>query len=150
ERQPDRARAQGGGVSVTRAAGADPGAVEQAGVEPASLPSPTAAARVRVRPRELMSTARSCLEPRVVWINPAWLSVLAATVLAIMGLLAIRVTEDPEQWRYFTRQATFLGAGLFACGVTAAIRPTWWRHWSYPMAIASVALLVFVLIPFLP
>jgi cell division protein FtsW (lipid II flippase) len=64
--------------------------------------------------------------------------------------MAIHLTEDPENPRFFLRQLLFLIIAVVAAGAMALPHPRVWRFLSYPMAIGVIGLLIFLLIPFVP
>ncbi|MFG0330141.1 MAG: FtsW/RodA/SpoVE family cell cycle protein [Phycisphaerales bacterium] len=100
--------------------------------------------------RTLNETAPPSVVPRILWWNAAWFSVLAAIALGLLGVAAIHITEDPETGGLWVRQLVFLGAGVVACLLMAIPKARTWRYLSYPIAIGVIALLIFVLIPFVP
>jgi len=79
-------------------------------------------------------------------LTPAWLAVAAALILSILGVVSIATTEPALA----SRQAIFLAVGLAAAALATLVPPQGLRALSWPLLAASVALLVFVLLPFVP
>ncbi len=78
--------------------------------------------------------------------TPAWLCVGAALFLSLVGISAIGTTR-PE---LATRQAVFLAVGLAAAALVTVVPPRSMRVLCWAVLAVSVALLVFVLLPFVP
>jgi cell division protein FtsW (lipid II flippase) len=78
--------------------------------------------------------------------TPAWFCVAAAAFLSIIGITAIGTTR-PE---LASRQGLFLVVGLTAAAVTTLVPPRALRNLSWVFLAIAVALLVFVLLPFVP
>jgi cell division protein FtsW (lipid II flippase) len=95
---------------------------------------------------DLHSNTRALHRPRIAWLNVGWLCVSAALALNVLGIIAIATTEAG----YATRQIAFLCLGMIAAAVVAAPHYHWLRRFSMPLLIVVLALLVFVLIPFVP
>jgi cell division protein FtsW (lipid II flippase) len=83
---------------------------------------------------------------RWLWWTPAWLSVAAGAILSLIGVAAIGTTR-PE---FATRQAWFLLIGVAAALLVAAPHYRWFRRAMIGLILVSAALLVFVLVPFVP
>ena len=78
--------------------------------------------------------------------TPAWLCVGAALFLSLVGISAIGTTR-PE---LASRQAVFLVVGLAAAALVTVVPPRSMRVLCWAVLAVSVALLVFVLLPFVP
>jgi len=78
--------------------------------------------------------------------TPAWLCVGAALFLSLVGISAIGTTR-PE---LATRHAVFLVVGLAAAALVTVVPPRSMRVLCWAVLAVSVALLVFVLLPFVP
>lgn len=78
--------------------------------------------------------------------TPAWGAVAAAGFLSVIGILSIATTR-PE---LAERQTAFLLVGLFAAGTMLFVPPRALRIVSWFTLAISIALLVFVLLPFVP
>jgi len=78
--------------------------------------------------------------------TPAWLCVAAAVFLSLIGIAAIGTTR-PE---LASRQAVFLLVGVVAAAITTLAPPRALRNLSWVFLAIAVALLVFVLLPFVP
>lgn len=113
-------------------------------------PGRTWAKQYGLTPDTLNTAAPPTLIPRILWWNPAWLSVAAAVILSLIGISAIRITEDPQTGGTWLRQLIFLAVGLAAGTGCAFFSPRTWRYLAYPSMIAAIVLLVFVLLPFVP
>lgn len=79
-------------------------------------------------------------------VTPAWLCVAGAGFLTLLGVSAIGITR-PE---LASRQFMFLGVGLAASLVVVAVPPRVLRSLSWLLLLVALALLVFVLLPFVP
>ena len=90
------------------------------------------------------TSARTRLGLRIA--TPAWLCVGAAAVLSAVGISAIGLTR-PE---LAARQTVFLSVGVVAAAMVALVPPRALRTLSWVTLAVSVALLVFVLLPFVP
>lgn len=101
-------------------------------------------------PRELRSAAPASVVPRILWKNPAWLSLIAAIALSIMGVLSISTTDPSGHSPFASRQLMFVVVGLVAAAVAAVPNPRFWRAMSLPLGLLSIFLLIFVLLPFIP
>jgi cell division protein FtsW (lipid II flippase) len=86
--------------------------------------------------------------------NAAWLTVLASLALSIVGLYAIDLAEarTPADSPSGTtlRQGVFLGVGLAAMAFAVVPHYRLLRFIAWPAYAACVALLVFLLVPFVP
>jgi cell division protein FtsW (lipid II flippase) len=78
--------------------------------------------------------------------TPAWFCVAAAVFLSLIGITAIGTTR-PE---LAGRQGIFLVIGLVAAAITTLVPPRALRNLSWIFLAIAVALLVFVLLPFVP
>lgn len=90
--------------------------------------------------------ARRTWRDRIDWATPAWLCVIAALGLTLIGLAAIGTTK-PE---LVPKQAVLLCVGLLAAGLA-----TWPSHrvlqwFSWPLLIGVIGLLIFLLLPGVP
>ncbi|MDY7109506.1 MAG: FtsW/RodA/SpoVE family cell cycle protein [Planctomycetota bacterium] len=95
---------------------------------------------------DLHINVRPLHQCRIAWLNPGWLCVGAALALNALGIITIATTEPG----YATRQIAHLCLAMIAAAVVAAPHYHWLRRFSMPLLIVVVALLVFVLIPFVP
>ncbi len=100
---------------------------------------------------------RADVQAPINWTTPAWLAVFSALALAGLGLYAVSLSAglDGRSGRLdtgglLTKQAVFIGLGVVACGVAAVPHYRLFRRLTVPLALVSVGLLVFVLIPFVP
>ena len=78
--------------------------------------------------------------------TPAWFAVAAALYLSILGIVSIGTTEPALA----TRQAIFLAVGIAAAALATVVPPQGLRAASWFLLALSLALLVFVLLPFVP
>ena len=91
-------------------------------------------------------SARSIHPRNTSWLNAGWMVLIASIALSILGIVTIQTTQPS----YATRQFVHLLIGVvFAIGVAV---PDYRRlqRFTWPIAIISIILLVFVLIPFVP
>ncbi len=89
--------------------------------------------------------------------NAAWLCVLAGLALTLLGIYAIDVGANPAPESgvisggpLVTRQAMYLCVGLFACAIAAVPHFRLVRALAWVMLAVVIALLVFLLLPFVP
>lgn len=106
--------------------------------------SPGPAARTGQRPEA--RRARSLLAPRWNLLTPAWIVVLAAGAMSAVGIGAISTT-DPARAQ---RQALYLAVAMIAGSAMALLPERWLRRAAWPALIASIAMLVFVMLPGVP
>ncbi|MGA1223583.1 MAG: FtsW/RodA/SpoVE family cell cycle protein [Phycisphaerales bacterium] len=78
--------------------------------------------------------------------TPAWLCVIAAALLSLVGIAAIGTTR-PE---LASKQLVFLAVGVAAAACAAVVPPRMLRNLSWVFLLLAVAALVFVLLPFVP
>lgn len=116
-----------------------------------SLPPRTASARPTQLHaiRDLNRDVRAGSTPHIVWLNPGWLMLLAAVALTVLGIYAISLTGglEPGLNHYARRQLIFLGLALLVCGVVAVPHYRWLSELITPIAVVTLGLLVFVLLP---
>jgi cell division protein FtsW (lipid II flippase) len=98
--------------------------------------------------------ARSVSQPRILAVNVGWVVVLASLALTLIGVYCIDLASGLEGASGLSgtakRQAVFVLIGLGAAAAVAI--PNYRRlvHWVWPLAVLTVGLLVFLLIPFVP
>jgi len=97
------------------------------------------AAGLRVNTRELH-------QPRVMFSNVGWICVIAAFCLSIIGIAAIATTEGS----YAIRQVFHLCLAVIGAMVMALPHYRWMQRLAIPLMLLALALLVFVLIPWVP
>ncbi|HJO15460.1 MAG TPA: FtsW/RodA/SpoVE family cell cycle protein, partial [Phycisphaerales bacterium] len=90
--------------------------------------------------------ARRTWRHRLNWATPAWLCVMAAIGLSIIGLLAIGTTR-PE---LVPKQVVLLGMGIVAAGLVTLPSHRLLQWISWPMLGVVALLLVFLLVPGVP
>ena len=78
--------------------------------------------------------------------SPVWLAVLAAVALSVLGSVSIATTEPALA----SRQAIFLCVGLACAALVALVPARALQMASWFVLAIAVALLVFVLLPFVP
>ena len=81
-----------------------------------------------------------------VWMHWAWLPAAAALGLSGLGIAAIGTTEPALA----NRQFGFLVVGLLVAAFVGAQHWRWMRRWAWVLFAVNVAMLVFLLIPFVP
>jgi hypothetical protein len=97
-------------------------------------------------PAELFAGTDRRGRVRVRWATPAWLAVVGAMLLSAIGIASIALTR-PE---LAARQGAFLAIGIAAASLTTFFSPRSLRISCWVVLAISVALLVFVLLPFVP
>ena len=105
--------------------------------------------------RRVHDEATARVESRLALWNPAWIVVASSVALAALGVYAIDLAtgmsaEGGPLTALAKRQVMFAGVGLAAAAVCAAVHTRRLRWWLPAIAGAAAALLVFVLIPFVP
>lgn len=90
--------------------------------------------------------ARRTWRHRLNWATPAWLCVMAAIGLSIIGLLAIGTTR-PE---LVPKQVVLLGMGIVAAGLVTLPSHRLLKWISWPMLGVVTLLLIFLLVPGVP
>lgn len=96
--------------------------------------------------RGLHEQARELHIGGIRWWNIGWLCVIAALLLNVVGIMAIATTEPG----FARKQAMFVPLGLLACTIAAIPDYRRFRRWVPLLCVVTIALLVFVLIPFVP
>lgn len=90
---------------------------------------------------------------RIAWRNPGWLVSASSLLLTVIGLHAITISSGLEHVAissYAKKQLIFALAGIIAAGVVMIPHYRWAARLAWPASALTVALLVFVLIPFVP
>ncbi|MBZ0173360.1 MAG: FtsW/RodA/SpoVE family cell cycle protein, partial [Phycisphaerales bacterium] len=88
--------------------------------------------------------------------NPAWLCVVAALALSLLGVYAIDLAEtasplvEGQLAAVAWKQVVFIVIGLIAAVLTALPHYRWLSWVSLPALVACIGLLVFLLVPFVP
>lgn len=95
---------------------------------------------------ELRASARPIHRTGVAWVNMGWLVVVVAIMLTLIGVAAIDTTLPGSALRQFAH----LVVGIVFAMLIAIPDYRRLRRFTWPLAILSVLLLVFVLIPFVP
>jgi rod shape determining protein RodA len=106
---------------------------------------------LRITPAGLRWQSRALHRPSLQIWSVGWLSVCAALALSILGIAAIgTTTPDAGQPDFAVRHAAHLVVGWIGAATVAWVNYRRLQRWSYPLMILTVALLLFVLIPFVP
>jgi len=95
---------------------------------------------------DLHTHARNIHRPRIAWLNPAWITVLAAIGLSVLGVASISTVEPGLA----SRQIAFLCVALLASAMAAFVHYRWLQRLSVPIMVIVLGLLIFVLIPVVP
>lgn len=86
--------------------------------------------------------------------NFGWLSFAAALALTLLGVYAIDIATKSDGATGLSptahRQLLFVGVGVFAAGVACVPHYRWFGLLRWPLIIATLAFLVFLLIPAVP
>ena len=98
-----------------------------------------ASAPIHGKPRELHL-------PRIDLLNAGWLVVGAAVALSIVGIVTMQ-SAAPQQ---AARQVAHLCIGIVAAALVTLPHPHWIRRSSPVAVIAIIAMLIFLLLPFVP
>ena len=102
--------------------------------------------RERFTARGLHESARDLQAGRIRWGTVGWIVVLAALALNVIGIVAIATTEPG----FARKQALFLPLGLIVAAFIAVPDYRRLRPLVPGLSVLVLALLVFVLIPFVP
>ncbi|MCW5883129.1 MAG: FtsW/RodA/SpoVE family cell cycle protein, partial [Anaerolineae bacterium] len=82
--------------------------------------------------------------------HPDWLLAVAVAALTLFGLIMIYSTTypwvDDDPTRFLERQGMYAVAGVVLMLVMMRVRYQFWRRWSVPLMLSTLALLFFVLI----
>jgi rod shape determining protein RodA len=97
-------------------------------------------------PAALRTQAKALHKPKVQLANPGWLCAAAALALSVVGILAIHTT-GPD---HALKQIAHLCVAIVGAAVVALPHYRWVERFSVPLMILVLAMLVFVLIPFVP
>ncbi len=102
--------------------------------------------------RTAPARARAITRPRLVMMrNVGWLCVLAASLLSVLGVVAIgTVPPAPGEPNLALYHIAHLVVGLLAAAAVAVPHYRFAQQASYPLLAVVVGLLIFVLIPWLP
>ena len=97
--------------------------------------------------------ARAVTRSSIVWWQPGWLVMLSTIMLCLVGVYCINITSGlgTGEWtRTALRQGIFAVIGII--GAALVVVPHYRRmiHFSWPLAALMIALLIFLLIPFIP
>lgn len=106
--------------------------------------------RGRHQHRSTPTPARAVGGAATVVRNVGWICVGAAGLLSLIGLIAIDGVPRAGGPDYALRQLVHLGLGLSAAVIVVLPHYRWTQRVSYPLLALVVALLVFVLIPWVP
>ncbi|MHC4219233.1 MAG: FtsW/RodA/SpoVE family cell cycle protein, partial [Planctomycetota bacterium] len=97
------------------------------------------------------SRARSVPQQRLVMMrNAGWVCVGAAGLLSLFGAMAIGTVDRSGQPDYAVRHMVHLGVALAAGMAVVGPHYRWAQRVAYPLLALVVAMLVFVLIPWVP
>ena len=94
----------------------------------------------------LRTKTRALHRPAVSILNVGWVCVGAAAVLSCVGFVTIATTEPA----YAMKHLVHVFVGLIAAATVAIPHYRWAMRFSYPLLLLVVAMLVFVLIPWVP
>jgi rod shape determining protein RodA len=97
-------------------------------------------------PSGLRTQAKALHKPKVQLVNPGWLCIGAALALSVLGILAIETTGPSHA----LKQIVHLCVAAVAAAAVAVPHHRWLQRLSMPLMIIVLALLVFVLVPFVP
>lgn len=82
--------------------------------------------------------------------TPAWLSLIAAIALSVIGLLAIQTAETDSGTRYAADQSVWLVVALAAMFACFLVSPRTIVAIATPAFVVSILLLVLLILPFAP
>ena len=90
------------------------------------------------------------------WVSPAWLSVVAAGGLSVLGIYGINLASWPDAAAPATlseqtvKQFVFLGVGVLAAAAIIVPHPRWLSIAAWSLSTIAMALLVLLLLPGVP
>ncbi|MFI4883065.1 MAG: FtsW/RodA/SpoVE family cell cycle protein [Phycisphaerales bacterium JB064] len=86
--------------------------------------------------------------------NFGWLCFTAALTLSLLGVYAIDIATRGEAASGLSptaqRQVMFIGAGVLVAGIVCMPHYRWFGLLRWPMAVVTIGLLIFLLLPFVP
>ncbi|MHC5002956.1 MAG: FtsW/RodA/SpoVE family cell cycle protein [Planctomycetota bacterium] len=113
----------------------------------ALAPSGSAIAPGGYSATDLHDRSRPLHQPRILLRNAGWVCVLAAAALSLLGAVTIAGTTEPA---LALKHLKFAAVGLLAAAVVALPHYRRVRDLSYLLMFVVLAMLVFVLIPWVP
>lgn len=115
--------------------------------------SSSIASRVQWDDARIHSTSPAAQRPQVVLRHAGWISVASAMALVCLGVLSINLTSGVSAegvGGFAVRQLMFVPIGLLAAAITAAPHYKFIGRMTPVLVVASLAMLLVVLIPFIP
>ncbi|MFG0258545.1 MAG: FtsW/RodA/SpoVE family cell cycle protein [Phycisphaerales bacterium JB043] len=107
----------------------------------------------RITPREYYTPRGSTRAGTIRWAHAGWITLASSIILSLVGVYAIDLTAGVSATGlgyHAKRQLIFLGVGILACCVATIPSAKLLRQLAPLLVIGSGALLVFVLVPFVP
>jgi cell division protein FtsW (lipid II flippase) len=111
----------------------------------------------KTRERKLDESARAEAAPKLQWATYGWVVVGASLALCALGLYGISLSGGLSGMSgplvissLMIRQIAYAGLGLFVAAAVVCVHYRWYAYFSWAMAAATVVLLIFLLIPFVP
>lgn len=137
--------------NAKRAPGANPQPAPQ--LQPQPHPQTTSHAK-----RTLDPNAKVKPISRIAWLNPAWLVIASAVALSFIGITTINLATggaDATGARFglsplALRQLVFLAVGIIAATIAVIPHPRRIQSLTWLIGALTIALLIFVLLPFIP
>ncbi len=107
--------------------------------------------------RKLDDRARAEAAPKLQWATYGWLVVGASLLLCGLGLYGISLSggltgmSGPLNVQaLIVRQVAYAGLGVLVAAAVVCVHYRWYAYFSWAMAAATIVLLIFVLLPFVP
>lgn len=107
--------------------------------------------------RRLNESARAEAPPKWQWATYGWLVIGASIALCVIGLYGIRLSGGLNGLSgplsvssLFVRQVVYALLGLCVAVAVVFVHYRWLAYFAWAMAAGTVALLIFVLLPFVP
>jgi len=107
--------------------------------------------------RRLNETARAEAAPRWQWATYGWVVVASSVLLCALGLYGVSLSGGLNGMSgrlvvssLLTRQVAYAGLGLLLATAVCFVHYRWYAYFAWALAAGVIALLVFVLIPFVP
>ncbi|MFI4855351.1 MAG: FtsW/RodA/SpoVE family cell cycle protein [Phycisphaerales bacterium JB065] len=111
----------------------------------------------RFSERKLDDRARAEAAPKLQWATYGWLVVATSLLLCGLGMYGIALSGgltgmsgQLDVQALILRQAAYAGLGLLVAAAVVFVHYRWYAYFSWAMAAATIVLLIFVLLPFVP
>ena len=104
----------------------------------------------RLIPYSSRTLARGTMKSKINVVNVAWLCVIAAVLLNLLGIMAIGTVPRPDSPDFALKHFQFMIMGILAAGLIALPHYRFLQRLTYLFMILVLGMLVFVLIKSVP